>query len=49
MWRIMGVDKVTGREVEVAIATNEAERKEILRQERGNYLDLRAVRVRVAA
>ncbi len=49
MWIITGIHRITLRLVEVAIATNEAERKEILRQERGNYLDLRSVRVRMAA
>jgi hypothetical protein len=48
MWRIIGVDKVTMKVVEVTTADNPAERRMILREERRNYDDLRAVPLRVA-
>lgn len=46
MWRIIGDDKVTGELVEIATADNPAEKKMILRQEAGNYDDVRAVSLR---
>lgn len=49
MWEITGICKKTGKRVDVATATNEEERRTILREEERNYSDLRAVRVRVAA
>jgi hypothetical protein len=47
MWRIIANDKITGRTIELAIADNPAERRMILRQERHNYDDLRAVPLRM--
>ena len=47
MWRIYGVDKVTGEVVDVAIADNPAEKGIILRQEEKNYHGLKAVRIRI--
>jgi hypothetical protein len=47
MWRIVATDKITGRTVELAIADNPAERRMILREERRNYDDLRAVPLRM--
>ena len=47
MWRIVATDKITGRTVELAIADNPAERRMILREERRNYDDLRAVPLRI--
>jgi hypothetical protein len=47
MWRIIGVDKVTMKVVEVTTADNPAERRMILREERRNYDDLRAVPLRM--
>ena len=47
MWRIVATDKITGRTVELAIADNPAERRMILREERHNYDDLRAVPLRM--
>jgi hypothetical protein len=49
MWAIVGISRVTFKLVDVAVATCEAERKRILREEAENYFDLRAVRVRMAA
>ncbi len=49
MWTIVGIDRHTGKLVEVAVAMNEAERKRILREEALNYDDLHAVRIRVVA
>jgi len=46
MWRIIGVDKVTFKLVEVTTADNPAEKEIILRQEARNYDDLRAVPLR---
>jgi len=46
MWKIVGYDKVTGKLVEVTTADNPAEKTIILRQEAGNYDDLRAVSLR---
>lgn len=46
MWTIVGVDKVTGKLVEVTTADNPAEKEIILRQEARNYDDLRAVPLR---
>ena len=48
MWRIIGTDKVTMRVVEVTVADNPAERRMILREERKNYYDLRAIPLRVS-
>jgi hypothetical protein len=45
MWSIVGVDKVTGKLVEVATATNATEKARILSEERLNYFQLRAVRI----
>jgi len=45
MWSIVGVDKITGKLVDVATATNETERERILSEERRNYFRLRAVRI----
>jgi len=47
MWRIVGVDKVTMKLVEVTTADNPAEKRIILREERHNYDDLRAVPLRM--
>ena len=47
MFRIVGVDKVTNRLVDVAIADNDAEKRMILREEHHNYDDLRAVPMRM--
>jgi len=47
MWRIIATDKITGKIVEVTIADNPAERRMILREERHNYDDLRAVPLRM--
>lgn len=47
IWRIVGTDKVTKRLVEVTVADNPAERRMILREERHNYDDLRAVPLRM--
>ena len=47
MWRIVGTDKVTMKVVEITIADNPAERRMILREERRNYDDLRAVPLRM--
>jgi hypothetical protein len=47
MWRIVGTDKVTKRLVEVTVADNPAERRMILREERHNYDDVRAVSIRM--
>jgi hypothetical protein len=49
MWTIVGIDRITLRLIEVSIATNETERRTILREEQKNYFDLRATRVRMAA
>ena len=49
MWIISGISRITYRLVEIAVATCEAERKRILRQEEENYFDLRATKLRVAA
>ena len=46
MWTIIGVDKVTGKLVEVTTADNPAEKEIILRQEARNYDDVRAVPLR---
>ena len=43
IWRIIGTDKVTMKVVEVTVADNPAEKEIILREERRNYDDLRAV------
>ena len=48
MWTIVGVDKVTGKLVEVTTADNPAEKEIILRQEARNYDDLRAIPLRVS-
>jgi hypothetical protein len=47
MWRIIATDKITGKLVEVTVADNPAERRMILREERRNYDDLRAVPLRM--
>jgi hypothetical protein len=47
IWRIVGIDKVTNKLVEITIADNPAERRMILREERHNYDDLRAVPLRM--
>jgi hypothetical protein len=47
MWRIVGVDRITKKLVEVATADNPAEKTIILRQEAKNYDDLRAVSMRL--
>jgi hypothetical protein len=49
MWRIVGVDKVTLKTVEVTTADNPAEKEIVLRQEKHNYDDLRAVPLRMPA
>ncbi len=43
MWRVIGVDRRTGKLVEVSTADNFAEKEMILREEARNYDDLRAV------
>lgn len=48
MWRIVGTDKITKRLVEVTVADNPAERRMILREERHNYDDLRAMPLRMS-
>ena len=45
----MGISRITFALVEIAVATCEAERKRILREEDGNYFDLRATKMRAAA
>jgi hypothetical protein len=47
IWRIIGTDKVTMKVVEITVADNPAERRMILREERRNYDDLRAVPLRM--
>lgn len=47
IYRIVGVDKITNRLVDVAIADNDAEKRMILREERRNYYDLRAIPLRM--
>lgn len=49
MWIITGICRITLMLKEVAIATNDAERRSILRQEARNYFDLRATRMRMRA
>jgi hypothetical protein len=46
MWRIVGIDRITKKLVEVTTADNPAEKEIILRQEARNYDDLRAVSLR---
>lgn len=45
MWRILAVERFTEKLIELAIASCEAERDRILREERENYEDVWAVRV----
>ncbi len=47
MWRIVGIDRITKKLVEVTTADNPAEKRIILRQEARNYDDLRAVSLRM--
>jgi hypothetical protein len=49
IWRIVGVDRITKKVVEVATADNPMEKEMILRQEARNYDDLRAVSLRMPA
>ena len=46
MWRIVGIDRITKKLVEVTTADNPAEKRIILRQEARHYDDLRAVGLR---
>ncbi|MCL5883994.1 MAG: hypothetical protein M1377_01335 [Deltaproteobacteria bacterium] len=48
IFRIIGTDKVTNRLVDVAIADNDTEKRMILREERKNYYDLRAIPLRMS-
>ena len=48
MYRIIGTDKVTMRLVDVTIADNDAEKRMILREERKNYYNLRAIPLRMS-
>jgi len=48
MWRIMGVDKITKRVVNVAVADNVVEKGIMLKQERRNYEFVWAVPIRWA-
>jgi hypothetical protein len=45
MWRIHGIDKVTLRTVEIAIASCFAELRAILNQERKRYWDIGWTRI----
>jgi len=47
MWRILGIDKMTKRLVEVTVADNPQEKTIILRQEENNYDCVWAVRIRL--
>ena len=49
MWRIVGVDKITKKTVDIATADNIAEKRIIMRQEYKNYDCLNAVRINMSA
>lgn len=48
MWQIFGVDKITKRVVDVAVADNATEKRIILNQERYNYEPIWSVPIRLS-